>query len=393
MVAMKISVLYFEGCPNHAPAVERVRSFVTEQGLNVTVEEREVTSHDDVARLRFLGSPTVQVDGVDIEAAARVRTDFAMSCRLYQTPDGLPSAEMLRQALGVSHADSVKEEPVDKTAAALESCSPSGFRNSMKDVPRDRRERRLASVATVGSVAAAALSSACCWLPLLLIAFGVSAAGVAGFFERWRWPMAGVAGVLLAIGFFLTYRTVPATGADCCAQRLSARRLRRASLWVASVFVAAMVLFPNYVRALIGPAGSIDDATVARATLSVPVDGMTCDGCAATLEKRLKGLAGVASVRVSYADGAATIAVGEDNVQTRERIAAAIRDAGFEPGEPAVQLPEQAVTVPAGSIARSSEAESGPGRLTVFGDSLEPLIAAFNRYQDQPRVVALLSPT
>jgi len=53
----------------------------------------------DVERLRFLGSPTVLVDGVDIEPEARHRTDYSYSCRMYSGVSGLPSEEMLMAAL------------------------------------------------------------------------------------------------------------------------------------------------------------------------------------------------------------------------------------------------------------------------------------------------------
>lgn len=97
---MKITILYFDGCPNHPPVAELARRIVAEHGLNAEVKEVEVAP-DDVVQLRFLGSPTVQVDGVDIEPAARERADFAMSCRVYPTSDGLPSEGDLRSAIGI----------------------------------------------------------------------------------------------------------------------------------------------------------------------------------------------------------------------------------------------------------------------------------------------------
>ncbi len=97
---MKIRVFHFRGCPNHRPVVEMARRLVAEHGLDAVVEEVDVFP-DDVARQRFLGSPTVQVDGTDIEPAARERSDYAMSCRVYATPDRLPSEQMLLEALGV----------------------------------------------------------------------------------------------------------------------------------------------------------------------------------------------------------------------------------------------------------------------------------------------------
>ncbi len=75
---MGITILYFEGCPNHRPVVEMTKRLVWEHGLDVQVEQIEV-SPQETARLRFLGSPTVQVDGIDIEPSARDRSDFAMS--------------------------------------------------------------------------------------------------------------------------------------------------------------------------------------------------------------------------------------------------------------------------------------------------------------------------
>ena len=70
---MKIEVLYFEGCPNHPPAVELAKSVVAELGVGALVEQVEVKTEADAKRLRFFGSPTVQVDGVDIEPGARAR--------------------------------------------------------------------------------------------------------------------------------------------------------------------------------------------------------------------------------------------------------------------------------------------------------------------------------
>jgi hypothetical protein len=53
-------------------------------------------------RLRFLGSPTVRVDGRDVEPGADLREDFGLKCRLYRTEDGLtgtPAEEWLLAAI------------------------------------------------------------------------------------------------------------------------------------------------------------------------------------------------------------------------------------------------------------------------------------------------------
>lgn len=95
---MRIHVLAFEGCPNDQPTIARIREVLAELALAAEVERIEVTP-DTCAQLRFLGSPTVQIDGLDIEPAARDRTAFAMSCRTYPGSGGVPARSMILNAL------------------------------------------------------------------------------------------------------------------------------------------------------------------------------------------------------------------------------------------------------------------------------------------------------
>lgn len=53
-------------------------------------------------RLRFLGSPTIRVDGRDVEPGADDRNEFALSCRVYPSPEGtsgLPLRSWVRASL------------------------------------------------------------------------------------------------------------------------------------------------------------------------------------------------------------------------------------------------------------------------------------------------------
>lgn len=95
---MTIDILYFEGCPNHAPTVERVREVVRELNATAVVREIEVTHAEDAPRLRFFGSPTVQIDGVDIDPAVKGRQDYSFSCRMYGR-SGTPTRELIEHAL------------------------------------------------------------------------------------------------------------------------------------------------------------------------------------------------------------------------------------------------------------------------------------------------------
>jgi hypothetical protein len=94
---MQIEVLYFENCPNHLPTVERIRTVMREEGCRADLREVLVPDVATALRVNFLGSPSVRVNGVDIEPAAKGRKDFGMMCRRYV--DGIPSHELIRAAV------------------------------------------------------------------------------------------------------------------------------------------------------------------------------------------------------------------------------------------------------------------------------------------------------
>ena len=100
---MLVQVLYFEGCPHHRPALELVREVISECGAEAVLEEVEVATAEAAERLRFLGSPSIRVDGVDIEPGAETQGGYALSCRMYGG-SGVPPRELLVGAI-------VGEEP------------------------------------------------------------------------------------------------------------------------------------------------------------------------------------------------------------------------------------------------------------------------------------------
>jgi hypothetical protein len=99
---MRIELLYFDGCPSCERFLPRLRELVSDAGLADDVELRRVESPEAAVAERFLGSPTVRVDGVDVEPGAEERSDFGLKCRLYGTTEGLrgtPPEEWVVQAL------------------------------------------------------------------------------------------------------------------------------------------------------------------------------------------------------------------------------------------------------------------------------------------------------
>jgi len=86
---VKLEVLYFDGCPSHEALTRRLRELMARAGVDAPVELRHVESVEAAERERFLGSPTLRVDGQDVDPAAGERTDFGLKCRLYPSLDGL----------------------------------------------------------------------------------------------------------------------------------------------------------------------------------------------------------------------------------------------------------------------------------------------------------------
>ncbi len=84
-----IEVLYFDGCPHRGALVARLRELMSELGVDAAVKLTRVASVKSAEQRRFLGSPTLRIDGQDVEPAARSRTDFGLHCRLYASATGL----------------------------------------------------------------------------------------------------------------------------------------------------------------------------------------------------------------------------------------------------------------------------------------------------------------
>lgn len=85
-----IEFLFWEGCPSH----ERALAMVTDRmdALSIPASELkilEVVTAADAQRERFIGSPTIRIDGVDLSDPKD--EPYGLECRLYYHRDGRPS--------------------------------------------------------------------------------------------------------------------------------------------------------------------------------------------------------------------------------------------------------------------------------------------------------------
>lgn len=197
----------------------------------------------------------------------------------------------------------------------------------------DRGEK----VAKIGTIISAIMASACCWLPLVLLAVGVSGAGIAATLETYRPLFMVVTFGFLGAAFYFTYRpkkAAAAAGHDCCApeptgnRRFNMMALNKVMLWVVTVLAVAFLFFPSYVGLLFGTG---DHAVVTEDMnwAVFQIEGMTCEGCATTVAQAIRQVPGVMAVEVSYEKRLAIVGMELGNPIPKEEILVALKKAGY----------------------------------------------------------------
>jgi arsenate reductase len=93
----RIEVLTFAGCPHGEPTVELVREVAGRLAPGVPVEEKRVETEEQARLEGFLGSPSVRIDGRDLED--RVAAEPALACRLYAGGQGVPPRWLVEAGL------------------------------------------------------------------------------------------------------------------------------------------------------------------------------------------------------------------------------------------------------------------------------------------------------
>lgn len=94
---MRIEILYVPGCPGYQPTFERLQAVLTSEAVKAGIQGIPVTTDVEAKSLLFPGSPTVRVNGEDVEPHQASAPSLA--CRLYENRSGIPSEELLRMAI------------------------------------------------------------------------------------------------------------------------------------------------------------------------------------------------------------------------------------------------------------------------------------------------------
>ena len=86
---MQIEVLWFDGCPNHESSRAAVEQALASRGLDSALINSIRVDETTAVDVKFPGSPTIRVDGQDIEPDFQDPGTYALSCRVYATSKGL----------------------------------------------------------------------------------------------------------------------------------------------------------------------------------------------------------------------------------------------------------------------------------------------------------------
>jgi hypothetical protein len=127
---MRVELLFWAGCPSHEKALQELRAVLAEEGLDPReVVVSEIETENDASAERFIGSPTVRVDGVEVQPVPN--EPVALTCRVYTRRDGrispTPDPEDIRDLVRLAHANASARAAVpagDSATAKGDSAAP-----------------------------------------------------------------------------------------------------------------------------------------------------------------------------------------------------------------------------------------------------------------------------
>ncbi|MBE7461867.1 MAG: cation transporter [Planctomycetes bacterium] len=204
------------------------------------------------------------------------------------------------------------------------------------------------TISKMGTILSAVMASSCCWLPLVLLAFGVSGAGIAGVLDTYRPVFIVLTFGFLAAAFYFTYRSRQslATEGDCCStkhdccavpnenakRRFSMLTLNKALLWVVTLLAILFLFFPKYVGFFLTSQHVESESTATNPLVrktAIAIEGMNCEGCSAALQTALVGVSGVLNARVDFKNKQVVVSTEACCPFPKEEILKAVQDSGF----------------------------------------------------------------
>jgi len=152
----RLEVLVFDGCPHAEASLQMAHAVAERMGPGITVERVDVDTLERAAELGFLGSPSIRVNGADIEGTTG--SSGKLCCRTYEGSSGLPPEWLIEAAvlralsprgvLFLCVANSARSQLAEGIARAL---APAGVRVwSAGSQPTRVRAEAIATLAEIG---------------------------------------------------------------------------------------------------------------------------------------------------------------------------------------------------------------------------------------------------
>lgn len=199
-----------------------------------------------------------------------------------------------------------------------------------------------------GAVLAALAASSCCVGPLILAALGIGGAGAFAALGAYRTYILAVTAVMLAGGFYLTYRKPRAVtaGGDACGceqPRPKAGRAGKIGLWVATAVVVAFAAAPNLLACFASRGNDAAVATTAGTAVehaTIRVAGMDCEACSVHIRGALTKVGGFRDMKLDLKAQTVTVAY-EPAAGRLQAYVAAINGLGYEASLPGLKKLER----------------------------------------------------
>ena len=174
------------------------------------------------------------------------------------------------------------------------------------------------------TIITAILASLCCIGPLAVLFLGSTSIGLFSIFE----PLRPIFGILSVITLVIAYSKIFKEGkADCCNTDETKKSLSKKKQILMSItpIVFVLLAFPYFTAGLHG------DNTGDQSGMKSEwvIEGMTCEGCAAGMERVLTATDGMNSCNVSYEKGIMICYTDESNLSPNE-ISVLVNRNGFK---------------------------------------------------------------
>ncbi len=124
---VRVEILARQDCQCRGMARIVVERVIDELDISADVNEIEIGSHAEAKKRGFLGSPTVRVNGLDVEPGTNGSREVNLGDRVYRSEQGLqgwPDAQWIRAALVVAQTASSNSDGDGDSSARSSTTNP-----------------------------------------------------------------------------------------------------------------------------------------------------------------------------------------------------------------------------------------------------------------------------